>query len=137
MIYISFLIWCLYSIIEGIRDSIFYHQYNHTFERVLNEHIVFVVQRLIVSLILCLMSQNIWLLIPFILSFSFIHNGSYYTSRHYLNKKSYNYDNLYKKKWFSQSTTSTAVFTKYMTPLVRTILFLISITLLIMIDMFI
>ena len=137
MIWMSFLIWCLYSFIDGIRDSIFYHHYDHNIKKLFNEHIVFVIQRLIVSLTLCLISQNIWLLIPFVLSFSFIHNGSYYTSRHYLNKKTYNYDYLYKRKWFDQSTTSTSVFNKYMTPLVRIILFLLSIGLLIIIDMFI
>ena len=127
MIWIVFLIWCLYSIVEGIRDSLFYHFYNHNIKRLFNEHIVFVIQRSIVSLILCLLSQNIWILIPFILSFSFFHNGSYYTSRYYLNKKTYGYDYLYTKKWFSQSTTSTSKFTKYMTPVVRAMLFLLSI----------
>lgn len=127
MIIISFLIWCFYSIIDGIRDGIFYHSYNYSIKRLFNEHIIFVIQRLIVSIILILYSQNILLIMPLILSFSFFHNGAYYTTRHILNKKTYNYDNLYKKKWFAQSTTSTSVFTKYMTPLVRTILFLLSI----------
>ena len=127
IIIVSFLIWCIYSVIDGIRDGIFYFSYNHNIKRLFNEHIVFVIQRLIVSLTLCLLSQNMWLLISFILSFSFIHNGSYYTIRHILNKKIYYYDNTYKKGWFDQSTTSTSFWTKYMTPLNRTILFLLSI----------
>ncbi len=127
MIYICFLIWILYSVIEGIRDAIFYHHYNLKSERLFNEHIVFVIQRLIVSVILCLLSNNWLLMISLILSFSFFHNGSYYTMRNYLNKKIYYYDNLYDKKWFAQSTTSISFWTKYMTPLNRTILFLMSI----------
>ena len=116
----SFIIWGLYSIFEGIREAIFYHYKNHNIKRLFNEHIIFTIQRGIVFIILILLSKNILLLISFILCFSFIHNGSYYTMRNILNKE------IYKRKWFDQSTTSTSFWTKYMTPLNRTILFIVS-----------
>ena len=37
MIYICFIIWVLYSIVEGIRDAIFYHHYNLYSEKLFNE----------------------------------------------------------------------------------------------------
>ncbi|MEK6880325.1 MAG: hypothetical protein AABY22_11985 [Nanoarchaeota archaeon] len=126
-IWLIFLIWILYCIIDGIRDSLFYHHYNLKTERLFNEHIVFVIQRGIVALILLLLSLNIWLIIPFILSFSFFHNGSYYTTRYYLWKRTYYNGGEYNKKWFAQSITSTSFWTKYMTPVNRTILFILSI----------
>ncbi len=131
MIYIIFSIWCLYSITEGIRDGLFYHHYNLRSKRLFNEHIIFTIQRTIMCFILSYLSDfNILLFLSLLLNFSFFHNGSYYTMRNILNKKTYNYDNLYKKKWFAQSTTSSSFWTKYMTPINRTILFIISIGLL-------
>ena len=124
MIYIIFLVWVLYSIMEGIRDGLFYHYKNHNIKRLFNEHIIFTIQRGIVSIFLILLSKNLLLIIPFILGFSFIHNGSYYTMRNILNKE------IYKRKWFDQSTTSTSFWTKYMNPYVRIILFIISVGLL-------
>jgi len=131
MIYICFLIWALYCIIDGVRDAIFYHHYNLHSKRLFNEHIIFVIQRSMVCFMLFYLSDfNFLLLLSLTLNFSFFHNGSYYTTRHILKKKIYNYDNLYSKKWFAQSTTSTSFWTRYMTPLNRTILFLISVGLL-------
>ena len=52
----------------------------------------------------------------------FIHDGFYYTFRHKI-------DRVYPKKFFAQSKTSTAILTRFMTPVVRTLLFVVSLTL--------
>ena len=54
------------------------------------------------------------------LAFSFLHNGMYYWSRNALDER------IYTKKWFDQSSTSTAKSTNFFTPQIRTIFFIIS-----------
>lgn len=49
-------------------------------------------------------------------AFPFFHDGLYYTGREKLSP------GVYPKKWFAQSTTSTALWTKYFTPVLRTLL---------------
>jgi hypothetical protein len=58
--------------------------------------------------------------------FPFFHDGSYYTTREIIFK------GTYPKKWFAQSITSTALSTKFFTPVVRTILAIISIIMIIL-----
>lgn len=53
--------------------------------------------------------------------FPFIHDGGYYSMREKLKP------GTYPKKFFAQSKTSTAFLTKYMTPVVRTILFVLAV----------
>ena len=127
ILWLSFLVWCLFSAVEGVRDGIFYHYYNHKFPKTFNEHIIFVLERGIMMGVLVYVT-NWWFLIPMILSFSFIHNGIYYTTRNQLN------EDLYDKKWWDQSETSSSFFTDIMTPTVRTILFLASICFLVAIN---
>lgn len=91
-----------------------------------------------------------WIIVTFPLMFSFLHNGAYYTTRNRLSeffvresigdmdillrKISPYYENMlnmivYPKKWWDQSTTSTAWWTKHMTPRNRTTLFIIGLIL--------
>ncbi|PCI28126.1 hypothetical protein COB55_04420 [Candidatus Wolfebacteria bacterium] len=127
IIWVSFLVWCVFSIVEGIRDGIFYFHYNHKFPRTFNEHIIFIIERSLMAGVLIYVT-NWWFIIPMVLSFSFIHNGVYYTTRNHLD------NNLYEKKFWDQSETSTSIFTDIMTPLVRTVLFLLSLVSLLIIN---
>lgn len=72
-------------------------------------------------------TDNIWWAFYFIgmnaLLFSFFHNGAMYTERHLMDKKARPRLGkwIYPKQWWDQSTTSTAVLTKLMGPVSRTI----------------
>lgn len=110
MIYIAFFIWIMYCILEGIREGYYWNLYP-TYK--FNIHSIFFIQRgLVLGL---LVSLNIPMLIAGALVFSFLHNGSYYTTRHHLNKANY------PKTWWDQSTTSTSWMTKFNSPISRTI----------------
>jgi hypothetical protein len=54
------------------------------------------------------------------LSSPFWHDGFYYSKRNDLDR------NMYKKRFFDQSTSSTALLTKFCTPILRTLYFLFS-----------
>jgi hypothetical protein len=110
MSYIAFLIWILYAIFEGIREGYYWNLYpNYKF----NIHTIFFIQRTMV--VIMLTAFNLPMFIACALVFSFLHNGSYYTTRHHLNKANY------PKTWFDQSTTSTSWMTKFNSPVSRTL----------------
>lgn len=140
MIYtVFFLAWLLYTIIEGYREAYYWHHkmYTTDYGDETNLHTAFTIQRGIVSVMLfysLTLVLNIYgsllLLVANTLIFSFIHNGSMYYTRYVLSKRMFPNDKtkwLYTKGWFSQSSTSTAVLTKFMTPLSRTIQFVLGV----------
>lgn len=113
---ILFILWCGYTIFEGWREGDYFHRVEVTKERGRLLHTEWTMQRSIVFTIIAFNSFN-WWLIALPLVFPFLHDGKYYSTRNYFNRQ------LYTKKWFAQSTTSTAITTKIFTPVVRTILF--------------
>lgn len=124
--------WIYYSIIEGKREAHYWHHWilssDYQALKDINLHTLFAKQR---GLILCLVSILIiplyGYLIPMLIFianaclFSFFHNGMMYKTRNYLNKHNY------PKRWWDQSSNSTAWSTKLMTPISRTIQALIGI----------
>lgn len=118
---LAFIIWILYSIFEGIREAYYWNLFP-TYK--FNIHTLFFIQRAMVVIIIT--AFNIPMFIACALVFSFLHNGSYYTTRHVLNKSNY------PKTWFDQSTTSTSWLTKFNTPISRTIQAAIGITIFIL-----
>lgn len=124
---ISHLVWIAYSLIEGCRESYFWHFKATSREDLKVElHPLFSLQRgLVAGLIFLLLPYgylvNLLHVVCMSLIFSFFHNGSYYTGRNKINPQ------IYPLKWRDESTTSTAKLTKIMTFRNRTILMLIGI----------
>lgn len=118
MIYLS---WILFCISDGIADGFFYHLRDHNKFSEINEHHFFFMRRLTVAVVFFTHSD-----FSYILLFSmataqpFLHNNSYYNTRHILNKKVYDYG------LFNQSSTSSAWSTKLFTPNVRIVLLTLS-----------
>lgn len=127
-----FLIWICYVLCEAYREGYYWHYKSFVVDdRKFNIHIIFTIQRFLMLASLTFVKfeyfsvNNFDLLLFFVsccLTFSFIHNGMYYTIRNMLN------NNIYKKKWFDQSSTSTALTTKFFTPVSRTIMFVIGLS---------
>lgn len=129
---ISYLLWVLFSILEGRREA-FYFSYKMkasiTLQKGLktDEHVMFTIQRALVFALAAtacysnLLNTSL-ILFSLMLSFPFFHDGMYYFTRNRL-------DGIYSKKWFDQSTTSTAKSDKFnfFNPISRTILFGLSI----------
>ena len=125
---ILYLGWIIYTLLESLRESFYWEMKSRTsYNKDLDLHPFFALQRGLVILLMCILQYNngglIHSLVYFAcasLMFPFIHNGMYYTTRNYLDK------NLYPKKWFDQSVTSTSKLTYVFTPLVRTICFIVA-----------
>lgn len=136
MIYICLVLWIMYSIIEGKREAIFWHHRikssDYTLFKNIDRHPLFTIQRGLMLMSLALASYYIldnillvgYLFIMNLLIFSFFHNGSMYSERYKMSVIA-NIDEpntwIYEKRWWAQSTTSTAWLTKFMTPTSRTI----------------
>lgn len=137
---ILIIIWFIFTLFEGITEAKLWHyKYsggltNTMMEDDLDVHPIFMTQRGAIILLMSFIGYLIanenpwWVFILFFLgsslTFSFLHNGVIYTYRNYLSKLVYD-EEIYPKKWFDQSTTSNAVLTKFMTPVSRTIQFVI------------
>ena len=134
--------WWLYSTIEGYNEGNYWHLLGLTNVKPANEHILWTMQRIIVgalfelSILYCLNFMSslsllhiVSIAISLLLSFPFFHDGADYTRRHELDNK------MYPKKWFDQSTTSTAWTDKLKIcgPILRTGYLIISIAILILI----
>ena len=136
MLYLCLIIWITYAFIEGKREGIFWHHriksedYIHFQD--IDRHPLFATQRALMLGALGFLNYYMigdWLWVGYFalmnaLIFSFFHNGAMYQQR---NKMSVivspiNHEKwIYKKKWWAQSTTSTAMLTKVMNPISRTI----------------
>lgn len=124
---IAVIIWLAYSELEGFREGWHWHyKVMAKNEDKTDAHGFFMAQRCLVGLLivtvhsLLIHSINPCLILFMFMSFPFMHDGAYYYHRHILDNK------IYPKKFFDQSTTSTAFSTKYFPPVVRTILFIAS-----------
>jgi hypothetical protein len=137
---ILYLTWILYSVFEGFREACYWHHRTHSehykFIRKNNIHPVFSLQRTLVLLFVFASANNFTTIIGSIifvflllLSFSFFHNGMLYLVRNQLYRIIYPNSPkkwIYNKRWFEQSTTSTAKTTYIFNPLNRTIMFIVS-----------
>ena len=124
-----------YSAFEGWREAIYWYvkigsRFYDWFPKV-EEHIIFATQRAIVllmgGLLLFFTGMSWWLtlisVIGCALTFSFIHNGFMYLTRNNLDPT------IYHKRFWDQSTSSVAKTTKFMTPISRTIQFVLGVLL--------
>ena len=128
LIILAFII--AFSAMEGWREGIYWHvkigsRYYDWFPEV-EEHRIFVGLRAVVVLMgsSLLFFNMAWYLvlasmIGYALVFSFMHNGIMYLTRNNLDS------NNYPKRFWAQSTSSVAKTTKFMTPVSRTIQFVI------------
>lgn len=96
------LIFVHYSALEGIREGFYYHAQPDT--RSFNLHYLFVIQRALFGLLILYISRDWVFCVGLVLIFSLFHNGFYFITRNKLNPE------IYKKGFFSNSTTSTAFF---------------------------
>jgi hypothetical protein len=121
-----------YALLEGYREGYYWHykvRSNDT--STFDIHPFFSWQRglfLFVLTMYCNINEIDYInivttLLGTMLMFSFLHNGMYYLTRNKLNSS------VYQKRFFAQSSTSTAFWTKFMTPISRTILFVIGLAL--------
>lgn len=115
---LAFVLWCGYACMEGNREADFFHLILSRADISKKDgkylHIIWTIQRALVLGIVALLTWKA--AIACALVFPFIHDGSEYSSRNDLNPLNY------PKRWFDQSTTSTAFLTKFETPVVRTVL---------------
>ena len=120
-----FLIWIMYSCLEGWREGVFFHkvEVDKLGGKIL--HSTWTIQRALV-LGMILATNLDWWVVALPLVFPFFHDGQYYTTRNRFNRQ------IYTKKWWAQSTTSTAFLTKFETPIVRSILAIIGLLTLIL-----
>ena len=121
-----YIMWVLYATLEGSQDAFMYNVKDIMKSNNMNEHYIFTAGRTIVLVLACMLDP--WMILLGPLSFSFFHNGSYYFTRNWLD------DRIYPKGWFDQSFTSTAKTTTIFTPVNRTVLFLISIIIILIIN---
>lgn len=115
------IIWMLYAIAEGKLHAYYYaHEINSQLKESFNEHSLFVIMRLCVFVPLWDITNWKVAACLFVMQ-PFFHNGSYYHHRNLIDKS-------YPKGWFDQSKTSTALSTKYLTPVVRILLAIAGLT---------
>jgi len=114
-------IFCAWAALEGRREADYFHfRWKDPMTRVEDEHLMFTIQRSMVTIfatLACTLGMGLWGLLGFIplpLVFSFFHNGYYYVRRNQLD------DSIYQKGWWDQSTTTTAKVS--FGPVVRTVL---------------
>lgn len=117
---------------EGWREALYWHikhgSHFTSWKPKMEEHKTFMILRGIVILMgssLLFFSMTwYWVLasmLGYALVFTFMHNGTMYMTRN-------NIDNtVYEKRWMAQSTSSTAKTTKFMTPVSRTIQFVLGV----------
>ncbi len=111
--YSCLVILAVWAMTLGEFEARFYHYKSEKDKN--NEHPMFAFSRLLVFLLAFIITD--WkFTLCYMAMFPFFHDGAYYTQRNYMNHT------LYAKKWFAQSTTSTALTTRIFTPIVRTIL---------------
>lgn len=139
IITLSIIAWFIFSLMEGYTESYYWHYKLHSGDdqklKGFDIHPYFSFQRGSVLLLtffvfLCNFSfgESSLLLLSNMLIFIFLHDGFYYYMRNRISKE-LNPDDpskwVYPKKWFDQSKNSTSWMTKYNTPTVRVLFFVI------------
>ena len=113
------LFWVLYAVLEGWREAHYFHRIMDTDKKTGKMlHAWWNVQRALVVAAM-FVAYSSWWIIGLGLLFPFFHDGMYYFTRNKLNNVNY------PKKWLAQSSTSTALLTKFETPVARIIFMLL------------
>ena len=107
------LIWLMFTFLSSKFEALFWHQCKEY--PPYNPHTLFMWVRASV-LIPIFFHVGLLPVLCYIMAFPCLHDGIYYWQRNKLNPS------IYPKKFLDQSTTSTARWTKYFTPVVRTLL---------------
>jgi hypothetical protein len=123
-----YITWVVFMSFEGIREGHYWFWLFKSNGLPSNEHKLWTVQRSVVYLIIivCISMTNyaienvLLFALCLLISSPFFHDGFYYQTRHKLD------NTIYKKGFFDQSTSSTALLTKFCTPILRTLYLLIS-----------
>ncbi len=112
----STIIWIVFAMLVSKLEAFYYtHEINSGFKDNFNEHGLFTFIRACVILPLWILTS--WkVALCLVIIFPFFHDGNYYRMRNKI------VPGTYPRKWFSQSTTSTAWSTKFFTPVVRAVL---------------
>ena len=98
------LLLACYFFYEGSREAYYYHSVSQLTGDKRNIHWVYVVQRMLLLGICINLHADWFTLLSAAFIFPFMHDGAYYTVRNFLN------NSIYQKKFFADSTTSTAFF---------------------------
>lgn len=108
------IIWCFFAVFSGHFEAYYYeHESKSSFKDNYNEHPLFVAIRLCLFIPLWILT-NWQIAVGLFIIFPFFHDGQYYLNRN-------NLSGIYPRRWFDHSTSSTAISTKVLTPLVRTL----------------
>ncbi len=124
-VYYCSIIWIMFACLIGKFEAFYFAmKMNSKMFIDINEHLLFTCIRGVVLIPIFILTD--WkAVLCYVAMFPFFHDGAYYTQRERIKP------NTYHKKWFAQSTTSTAKLTKYFTPVVRTSLAIIAIAMII------
>lgn len=122
--------WILYACFEGYRESLYWRNYinlkyssrGYVVKTKQYEHQLWTAQRAIV-LFTVFLASDLKTVATCMFLFPFLHDGMYYLKRNLLN------ENIYRKRWFAQSNSSTAVLTRFFNPIIRTLSAIIGIVL--------
>lgn len=115
-----YIIWILFAISDGIEEAKIFEYKGVDIKWHTSIHAFFTIQRSVVLLGLSWLVGDMYsaglFMLSAALSFPFWHDGSYYQTRHFLDKPAYNF--------FSQSTTTNAKFSAG--PLLRIAMLILS-----------
>ncbi len=109
-IVISTILWLCLADLFGTCEGWFEHLLRNQDKVTLpiNEHVPFTLIRVIIWFFIYKYVGDLWSCLTLIAIFPFVHDGQYYTTRNLLQPE------LYPKKWFDNSDTSTSWFDKVM-----------------------
>jgi hypothetical protein len=98
------LVWCVYSILEGMREGYYYDAAVRADRQYPNIHWIYFVQRGILLFIVAITMDTLIFPISLAFIFPYIHYGYYYAQRNDLDVRNY------PRRFKADSTTSTAFF---------------------------
>ncbi len=126
-VYYCTIIWIMFACLSAKFEAYYYnYAMQDNSPQKPNMHFLLTVIRFIVIIPIWVLT-NFEAVICYVAMFPFFHDGSYYVERNRIKPGTYS------KRWFAQSTTSTAWTTKFMIPVIRTILAAIAIGMIIVI----
>lgn len=98
------LVWCVYCIMEGMREGYYYDATMRADRLYSNIHWIYFLQRGIFLFVIGITMNTVIFPISLVFIFPFIHDGSYYAQRNDIDVR------FYPKRFKADSTTSTAFF---------------------------
>ena len=116
-------IWIFYSLLEGFTEAWHWHYKIQAQDRKKTDaHVYFTLRRFCLWVMLFGIDFRLGMFALFV--FPFLHDGAYYHHRNELTP------GVYRKGFFDQSSTSTALLTKVFTPYIRVLCFICGILIL-------